>query len=84
MQRRDGGKDSRQPGNAGKNGSGSQQPPRRGRIPSWVIVALMISIAGWYAYSYFVPRDSVNQIAVPYSIFLDQVDSGNVAKVAIS
>jgi cell division protease FtsH len=84
MQRRDGGKDSRQPGNAGKNGSGSQQPPRRSRVPSWVIVALMISIAGWYAYSYFVPRDAVNHIAVPYSIFLDQVDSGNVAKVAIS
>lgn len=73
--------DNRNPNN--KPG-GTPPPPRRTRIPSWVVVVLLIGIAGWYVYNYFIPRDDGNRETISYSALTEQIEAGNVVEVSIS
>src|SRR6188768_4586746 len=69
--------------NKGQGGNGPQLP-KRTRIPSWVVVVLLIGIAGWYIYNYFIPRDDTVYDSIAYSAFLSQVESNNVDSVVIT
>src|SRR6476469_8837212 len=70
-------------GNKGQGGS-TPTPPKRTRIPSWVVVVLLIGIAGWYVYNYFIPRDNSNVTSIAYSAFTQQIDANNVQNVSIT
>ena len=85
MQNPGDGRNSRPPGQSPGGGNNSNKPkgdapePRRSRIPSWVVVVLLVGIAGWYIYNYFIPQDETTYDTVSYSAFWEQVDSDNVA-----
>src|SRR4051794_32736045 len=71
--------------NRPKNGPGGPvSSPRRPRIPGWVVVALLVVLAGWYFYQWLVPHDGGNRQSVPYSVVLNQVDSDNVSVATIT
>jgi cell division protease FtsH len=70
--------------NKGQGGNNTPTPPKRTRIPSWVVVVLLIGIAGWYVYNYFIPRDDGSVTSIAYSAFTQQIDADNVQEVAIS
>ncbi|MCC6705491.1 MAG: hypothetical protein IT334_11480, partial [Thermomicrobiales bacterium] len=84
MQNPGDGRNSRPPGQSPGGGNNSNKPkgdapePRRSRIPSWVVVVLLVGIAGWYIYNYFVPRDETVYDTISYSAFLDEVEANNV------
>lgn len=59
-------------------------PPRRTRIPSWVVVVLLVGIAGWYVYNYFIPSDDSSRESISYSALTAQIEAGNVTEVSIS
>ncbi len=76
-----------QPGNnrnPNNKPGGTPPPPRRTRIPSWVVVVLLIGIAGWYVYNYFIPQDNGSRESISYSALTSQIDAGNVSEVSIS
>jgi cell division protease FtsH len=67
------------------NGQGGPlSPSRRPRIPGWVVVALLVVLAGWYFYQWLVPRDGTDRQSVPYSVVLNQVESDNVTTATIT
>src|SRR6476660_753899 len=70
--------------NKGQGGGNTPTPPKRTRIPSWVVVVLLIGIAGWYVYNYFIPRDESNVTSIAYSAFTQQIDANNVQNVSIT
>ena len=72
------------PNNNKGQGGKDPQAPKRTRIPSWVVVVLLIGIAGWYVYNYFIPRDDGSVTSIAYSAFTQQVDASNVQEVSIS
>src|SRR6478609_11245984 len=72
------------PNNNKGQGGNTPQTPKRTRIPSWVVVVLLIGIAGWYVYNYFIPRNDGNVTSIAYSAFTQQIDTGNVKEVSIS
>jgi cell division protease FtsH len=47
-------------------------------------VVLLIGIAGWYVYNYFIPRDDGNRETISYSALTEQIAAGNVNEVSIS
>ena len=47
-------------------------------------MVLLIGIAGWYVYNYFIPRDDGSVTSIAYSAFTQQVDASNVQEVSIS
>jgi cell division protease FtsH len=79
-------RDPRQRPDQGPPGQQPNRPdgPRRPRIPTWVVGALILSLLAWNAWQIFGPDDGGTRITVPYSIFLQQVDAGNVRSVTIS
>jgi cell division protease FtsH len=48
------------------------------------VVVLLIGIAGWYVYNYFIPRDDGNRESISYSALTEQIAAGNVSEVSIS
>ncbi len=65
-------------------GPGGPVPPtRRPRVPSWIVIVLLVSIVGWYAYQYFSPSSEGPRTSVPYSTVLQQVRAGNVKTATI-
>ncbi|MER3439398.1 MAG: cell division protein FtsH, partial [Chloroflexota bacterium] len=65
-------------------GPGGPVPPtRRPRIPSWIVIVLLVTIVGWYAYQYFSPSNEGPRTSVPYSTVLQQVRAGNVKTATI-
>jgi cell division protease FtsH len=48
------------------------------------VVVLLIGIAGWYVYNYFIPRDDGNRETIAYSALVQQIDAGNVNEVSLS
>jgi cell division protease FtsH len=90
MQNPGDGRNSRPPGQSpgGGNNSNKQKgdapEPRRSRIPSWVVVVLLIGIAGWYIYNYFIPQDETVYDTIAYSSFWEQVEADNVNSVIIT
>ncbi len=67
-----------------KNNKDGTPPPKRSRIPSWVVVVLLVGIAGWYIYNYFIPRDETQYSTITYSVFSQQVEDNNIANVTIT
>src|SRR5437773_1420004 len=63
---------------------GPPQPPRRPRVPSWIVVVLLVSIVGWYAYQFFLPNDSGSRTSIPYSVFISLVDSKTVDTATVT
>ncbi|CAN5522688.1 ATP-dependent zinc metalloprotease FtsH [soil metagenome] len=59
-------------------------PPKRTRIPSWVVVVLLVGIAGWYVYNYFIPSDDGNRVTISYSAMQNEIAAGNVSDVSIT
>ncbi|HEY8447788.1 MAG TPA: ATP-dependent zinc metalloprotease FtsH [Thermomicrobiales bacterium] len=53
-------------------------------MPSWIVVILLVSIVGWYAYQYLSPGDDGARTNIPYSVVLDQIRAGNVRTATIS
>jgi len=53
-------------------------------VPSWIVVILLVSIVGWYAYQYLSPGDDGARTNIPYSVVLDQIRAGNVRTATIS
>src|SRR3954449_6603940 len=70
--------------NKGQGGNNTPTPSKRTRIPSWVVVVLLIGIVGWYVYNYFIPRDDSNVTSIAYSAFTQQIDANNVQNVSIT
>ena len=71
----------------GKGNGNGQQPapqPKRPRIPPWVVGLLLVAILGYYVYRYFGPAQNSNQVTIPYSTFLSQVDAKNVKEASVS
>ncbi len=65
-------------------GPGGPVPPtRRPRVPSWIVIVLLVTIVGWYAYQYFSPSNEGPRTSVPYSTVLQQVRTGNVKTATI-
>jgi cell division protease FtsH len=58
--------------------------PRRPRIPTWVVGFVILALLAWNAWQIFGPDDGGDRMGVPYSVFLDQVNAGNVTEVTIS
>ena len=77
-------RDERRPANKGGSGGGKSDPPRRGRIPTWLIAVLLLSLAAWNVWRFFLPGDDQGRISVPYSVVEDQIRGGNVEQVTIS
>jgi len=72
------------PGNGGdKNDKTTKDGPKRPRIPTWFVGALLVSIAVWYAYQYMSPSDGGSRASVPYSTAVSQISSGNVKSATI-
>jgi cell division protease FtsH len=68
----------------GSKGKGTPPQARRPRIPPWVVGLLLVSILGWYIYQYFGPERTPDRVSIPYSTFLQLVESGNVAEATVS
>jgi cell division protease FtsH len=49
-----------------------------------VVVILLVGIAGWYIYNYFIPRDETQYTTITYSAFTQQVEGNNIDTVAIT
>ena len=83
--------------NSGKNrqlrnplgGPGDKKEPggpnaRRPRVPTWLIGLLVVSVAVWYAYQTFAPRDEAQRLTVPYTILEQQIDAQNITEATVS
>jgi cell division protease FtsH len=90
MQNPGDGRNSRPPGQSPGGGnnpkkSGAETPePRKSRVPSWVVVMLLVGIAGWYIYNYFMPQDETVYDTIAYSTFWEQVEADNINSVIIT
>jgi cell division protease FtsH len=47
-------------------------------------VVLLVGIAGWYVYNYFIPSDDSNRVTISYSAMTSEIAAGNVSEVSIS
>jgi cell division protease FtsH len=64
--------------------TGPQTPQRRPRVPSWIVVVLLVSIVGWYAYKFFLPSEDTSRTSIPYSTFTTLIEQQNVSTATIS
>ncbi|MDQ3044158.1 MAG: ATP-dependent zinc metalloprotease FtsH [Chloroflexota bacterium] len=67
-----------------QRGSGPKIDPKRPRIPTWVVGALMLTLGAWYIWQYFGPQDDPNRINLPYSEVVRQIENDNVSEVTLS
>ncbi len=70
-------------GGGEKNDKNKTDGPRRPRIPTWFVGALLVSIAVWYAYQYMSPGSSDSRVTVPYSAAVEQINNGNAQTAVI-
>ena len=54
--------------NGEKNDKTPKDAPKRPRIPTWFVGALLVSIAVWYLYQYMSPGGNDSRVTVPYSV----------------
>jgi cell division protease FtsH len=76
--------DGRPPGPNPPPGGGRPEGPRRPRIPTWVVGALILGLLAWNAWQFLGPDNGGDRISVPYNVFLEQLEAGNVREVTIS
>ncbi len=64
---------------------GPAGPQRRSpRIPTWIVVGLIIALAGWYIYEFFGPNQDEEPLEIVYSAVEQQVGAGNVQRAKLS
>ena len=66
---------------AGSDDPAGAAPSNRPRIPGWVQWAVVLAILVGWNLLLFMPAGTPSSVEIPYSDFVDQVESGNVANV---
>src|SRR5438132_11600984 len=71
-------------------GSAASTPPATGgrqrpRLTwKWLVTVLVLLLANYVLASVFLPAPTTQRVAIPYTLFKQQVDAGNVAAITAS
>ena len=59
------------------------QNQNRPRFPGWILWVVLIGLALYNIYVFFWPHQGMQQLSIPYSAFVEQVQAGNVASATV-